>query len=1403
MSDSTNQIEFTVEGDDLPLILNLVFTSPGFPPFQIDDVEVTNGMTLNICLEGILPAYDPGTNTVSIPILAVGLSGTVQVMNAMSNSGCDVTIAQNSLSLNFIAMPTVDAGPDQTICEGENVSLNGTLGGSATTGMWSTAGDGVFSNPNLVNSTYTPGSQDVSDGEVELTLTAQDANGACIPVTSSLIVTIEPSAFVETNSPLTVCDNDVAIIEALITGGTFDGIWESTGDGQFDDPNDPSTVYEPGFMDIQNGTVLLTYVPVDPDQCVATNEPLVINFVPGPEAVIPLNPEVCSDESIDLEIFLSGNYTNVTWGTLGDGTLMVQNDELATYTPGAQDIDDGFVGITITVMSAFPECGQTTFIISLFVVDCDCPILITQPPAEPLCGSLDSLDLDDLIIQAEPGTWSITSSPPGSNPVTIQNGFIISNDADPGNYTLTYTLDFPVPGCPETSEEILVVQGPVSFNAGNNMNFCDPDSMMVAGSVLSPGIFSNGWLTEGDGTFLNNLSANTFYFPGQNDLDSGEVQLIFFVNDPVCGTQYDTIEMIIAMVPEVVFNGDTITICNEADKGSVINFSQWIVSGDMNGQWISGAGQPVIITDPTHVDFDGVAEGFYIYRYLTQSAVSPCMDSIYSLVVAVEDCDCPFLQGVDVPGICNSDPGLPLAPFVMAGGPGQWSIVGTPPGGIPAVVTNDIFMGNGADPGQYRLRFTLDAAPLPGCADSVEITLFLQEQPAIEISGDTATCGQDPFSLTATLVGSASGVQWSTLGSGVFQNDTVSPTTYTPSVFDVASAHVMIIAATTDTLGFCPVRFDTVDIFIPTPPSTQFTATTDTVCTDPDSSQVLNLSALIASGDGTGFWVDLDLIMVDLTDPTAVDFEGVPVGTYQLAYWTQSATPPCEDSVYIFEIVIQDCACPPLSLVPGPVNLCVTDFLNLDDLILVAAPGEWSVISGPAGNWPMIQGNELNTNQSEPGLYELQYTLDMPEPGCPVSDTVQLQLSIPPSVMIGDIDCDPSELFYSVEVISDANAISTDAGVVSMSQPGVFIVDSVPAGATLMLIAQSLNGICPNVVSVQPPNCNCTLTIEDLQDTIRICPGDTFTLIPFVTGATGFPMSLWIGEDTIKWVSFDLTEEGTFVWVVMDEAGCEERDTFYVRFIGPESLAIDAVPPSCPGMEDGSITLLNVVHGAAPFDVQLDSEPPLQVFNLPLTFNDLEAGLHLLSVTDLIGCTIDTTILLDPPVEGAIDLGSDRQLFEGDSVLITLLLDDIVPDVITWFPNVGLPGVDPFYFGPDMTTQLVVTVIDENGCSYQDSIWVTILERDLVYIPTVFSPNFDGINDFLVISSNFDPDRLKSLEVFDRWGGLLFRQVGNTLSWDGISNGKAVPPGVYVVKVVYENIAGETEVLFSDLTVIR
>jgi gliding motility-associated-like protein len=94
-----------------------------------------------------------------------------------------------------------------------------------------------------------------------------------------------------------------------------------------------------------------------------------------------------------------------------------------------------------------------------------------------------------------------------------------------------------------------------------------------------------------------------------------------------------------------------------------------------------------------------------------------------------------------------------------------------------------------------------------------------------------------------------------------------------------------------------------------------------------------------------------------------------------------------------------------------------------------------------------------------------------------------------------------------------------------------------------------------------------------------------------------------------------------------------------------------------------------------------------------------------------------------------------------------------------------------------------------------------------VFIPTVFSPNGDGIND--VFSLGFGSDlEVISMDgtIFDRWGNVVFHSQINPFTWDGYFAGEAVMPGVYLYTIQLTYLSQGVErrkELVGDVTVVK
>ncbi len=127
---------------------------------------------------------------------------------------------------------TADAGSNATICAATTYKLAGTIGGAATSGVWTSNGTGTFSDPGSLTATYSPSLADLEKGTVTLTLTTNDPDGtgSCQAATSSVVLTLQslpivPSIAINgvtktdpTTTTLTICAGDSVVLTALDQG---------------------------------------------------------------------------------------------------------------------------------------------------------------------------------------------------------------------------------------------------------------------------------------------------------------------------------------------------------------------------------------------------------------------------------------------------------------------------------------------------------------------------------------------------------------------------------------------------------------------------------------------------------------------------------------------------------------------------------------------------------------------------------------------------------------------------------------------------------------------------------------------------------------------------------------------------------------------------------------------------------------------------------------------------------------------------------------------------------------------------------------------------------------------------------------------------------------------------------
>jgi len=177
-------------------------------------------------------------------------------------------------------------------------------------------------------------------------------------------------------------------------------------------------------------------------------------------------------------------------------------------------------------------------------------------------------------------------------------------------------------------------------------------------------------------------------------------------------------------------------------------------------------------------------------------------------------------------------------------------------------------------------------------------------------------------------------------------------------------------------------------------------------------------------------------------------------------------------------------------------------------------------------------------------------------------------------------------------------------------------------------------------------------------------------------------------------------------------------------------------------------------------------------------------------------CNAFDTIYLDVVDVPIVDAGLDVTIIEETSTVLN------ANGAITyiWTPPTGLSDttISNPTGTPLVTTTYYVTGTNASGCSATDSVTVTVIPA--IEFPDGITPNGDGKNDTWVIDYIQEyPDAV--VEIYNRWGELLFHSDDYQNDWDGTYNGENLPIGTYYYIIDLND--DKTAPFTGPLTVLR
>lgn len=112
----------------------------------------------------------------------------------------------------------------------------------------------------------------------------------------------------------------------------------------------------------------------------------------------------------------------------------------------------------------------------------------------------------------------------------------------------------------------------------------------------------------------------------------------------------------------------------------------------------------------------------------------------------------------------------------------------------------------------------------------------------------------------------------------------------------------------------------------------------------------------------------------------------------------------------------------------------------------------------------------------------------------------------------------------------------------------------------------------------------------------------------------------------------------------------------------------------------------------------------------------------------------------------------------------------------------------------DPSNQIYVYVVRANASNaalnQSVSNTIRVIKDPTIFYPTAFTPNGDGLNDNFQVMGQYIVEF--RMNIFNRWGELIFSTEDIAQGWDGTLNGKIVPEGTYVFDADLTDLAGRT-----------
>ncbi|HMY83188.1 MAG TPA: gliding motility-associated C-terminal domain-containing protein [Saprospiraceae bacterium] len=973
---------------------------------------------------------------------------------------------------------------------------------------------------------------------------------------------------------------------------------------------------------------------------------------------------------------------------------------------------------------------------------------------DPFNKGKSKIDLDNAILSGDSnGTWNEITNPL-SGAVHLGGNVYDFFGVPTGTIAIfTYTLVAQAP-CETVVDTFRIFVDEecdcpkLDFNPADPL--CNDNAILDLNTLkIKAGLGTWSLISTPAGTNPGTLTGSIF---NATNADPGIYTVLYTLNPPPSEPDCPKdLKLTITVNPEVTYQLiPEVSVCHAVPKPpkpkTMVNLDNLFIGQPVVGNWVNNSNVGTNISGNTW-DFTGVTLGNYSFTFVPTGAQAPCTNDPTTIIVKVTDeCDCPTLQVITpTTALCND--------------------------ALSIVDLNTMI--NSSEAGVWTLV-------------------------------------KDPDGVKNTLI----------------PNGKFDPTGKTLGTYDFQFEINITPPEDCDSLLTVSVTLNPAVIF-------QLQPTAEVCNFDPknqnDNQLDFGSSTIWASNPVAGTWEDTDNSGAVKGSGNIWTFNGVPTGVYTFTFTPSGALPPCQNIPQTIEItVVDNCDCEDLPALAPIGAVC-----NNQSVINLIAPagytGVWSIKSKPAGSNPVvINGSSIDIGGKDEGTYTLRFKFDNQPSDCKDTAFVNFVLYDYKSAGLASPAqqyCEKTKVIIDLQdelTGEDPGGLWTEVGPSSAGSAltgTILNIEKLLPGHYIFQYKHVTNGACPEQIS------EIDITVNpnpkaDAGSSFQLTCEQASTIIGGIGSSTGSDIAYqWTEKNNNpipnpKELFNEVKLEGIYYLKVTNtNTGCTAFDSVEVTSDPnrPQGIVIERNNPTCYGYKDGYIKVAKIEGGAPPILYSLNDGP----FSSINSWTNLSGSNNTLKIKDANGCllVLDNIILVEPTLV-TVEMGNDTLINLGDTVLIDpdiSIPHDSISSIIfsSDYDFINCTGCFDITVFPNQTTTYSVEVKDKNGCSDKDSKRVVVRKGVNIFVPNIFTPNGDGNNDKVFISTNDrEIKQINSFQIYDRWGEKVYEALNYqpndpSTGWDGTLKGQKCNPAVYVYWAEIELFDGTKQIIKGDVTLMR